>query len=62
MGVFGKTVEDVALFAKSLIKKDILDDDTIHYAADEMLEVCKKGPIFEPKFIFYKTKSWKKIR
>ena len=61
VGVFGKTVEDVALLAKSLIKKDILDDDTIHYAADEMLEVCKKGPIFEPKFIFYKTTSWKKI-
>ena len=61
VGVFGKTVEDVALFAKTLIKKDILDEDTIHYAADEMLEVCKKGPIFEPKFIFYKTNSWKKI-
>ena len=61
VGVFGKTVEDVALLAKALIKKDILDDDTIHYAADEMLEVCKKGPIFEPKFIFYKTASWKKI-
>jgi Asp-tRNA(Asn)/Glu-tRNA(Gln) amidotransferase A subunit family amidase len=61
VGVFGKTVEDVALLAKVLIKKDILDDDTIHYAADEMLEVCKKGPIFEPKFIFYKTASWKKI-
>jgi Asp-tRNA(Asn)/Glu-tRNA(Gln) amidotransferase A subunit family amidase len=61
VGVFGKTVEDVALLAKALIKKDILDDDTIHYAADEMLAVCKKGPIFEPKFIFYKTPSWKKI-
>ena len=61
VGVFGKTVEDVALLAKTLIKKDILDEDTIHYAADEMLEVCKNGPIFEPKFIFYKTSSWKKI-
>jgi Asp-tRNA(Asn)/Glu-tRNA(Gln) amidotransferase A subunit family amidase len=61
VGVFGKTVEDVALLAKALIKKDVLDDDTIHYAADEMLEVCKEGPIFEPKFIFYKTASWKKI-
>jgi Asp-tRNA(Asn)/Glu-tRNA(Gln) amidotransferase A subunit family amidase len=61
VGVFGKTVEDVALFAKTLIKKDILDEDTIHYAADEMLEVCKKGPTFEPKFIFYKTRSWRKI-
>ena len=26
-----------------------------------MLKVCKKGPLYEPKFIFYKTKSWKKI-
>ena len=61
VGIFGKTVEDVALLAKTLIKKDILDEDTIHYSAHEMLEVCKKGPIFEPKFIFYKTSSWKKI-
>jgi Asp-tRNA(Asn)/Glu-tRNA(Gln) amidotransferase A subunit family amidase len=39
VGVFGKTVEDVALLSRSLIKKDILDEDTIHYAANEMLEV-----------------------
>ena len=26
-----------------------------------MLKVCKEGPIFEPKFIFYKTKNWKNI-
>ena len=61
IGVFGKTVEDVALFAKSLIKKDLYDPSTIHYAADEMLNVCKKGPIYDPKFIFYKTKNWKNI-
>ena len=61
IGVFGKTVEDVALFAKSLIKKDLYDPSTIHYAADEMLNVCKKGPLYEPKFIFYKTKNWKNI-
>ena len=46
---------------KVLIKKDLYDSSTIHYAADEMLKVCKKGPPYEPKFIFYKTKSWKKI-
>jgi Asp-tRNA(Asn)/Glu-tRNA(Gln) amidotransferase A subunit family amidase len=61
IGVFGKTVEDVALFTKSLIKKDLYDSSTIHYAADEMLKVCKKGPLYEPKFIFYKTKNWKNI-
>ena len=61
IGVFGKSVEDVALLTKILIKKDLHDTSTIHYSADEMLKVCKKGPLFEPKFIFYKTKSWKKI-
>jgi Asp-tRNA(Asn)/Glu-tRNA(Gln) amidotransferase A subunit family amidase len=61
IGVFGKTVEDVALLTKTLIKKDLYDLSTIHYSADEMLDICKKGPIFEPKFIFYKTKNWKNI-
>jgi len=61
IGVFGKTVEDVALLAKALIKKDIYDSSTVHFAADNMLEECRKGPIFEPKFIFYKTDKWKNI-
>ena len=61
IGVFGKSVEDVALLAKTLIKKDIYDSSTVHFAADNMLEECKKGPIFEPKFIFYKTDKWKNI-
>jgi Asp-tRNA(Asn)/Glu-tRNA(Gln) amidotransferase A subunit family amidase len=61
IGVFGKSVEDIALLTKVLIKKDLHDSSTIHYSADEMLNVCKKGPLFEPKFIFYRTKHWKKI-
>ena len=61
IGVFGKTVEDVALLAKILIKKDSYDKATIHYSSEFMLDECKKGPMFDPKFIFYKTESWKKI-
>jgi len=61
VGVFGKTVEDVALLAKVLIKKDLYDPTTIHFAADNMIESCKKEPNFEPKFIFYKTDKWKNI-
>jgi len=61
VGVFGKTVEDVALLAKVLIKKDSYDSATIHYSAEEMLDICRKKPLFEPKFIFYKTNSWKKV-
>jgi Asp-tRNA(Asn)/Glu-tRNA(Gln) amidotransferase A subunit family amidase len=61
MGVFGKTVKDVALLAKSLIKKDLYDPATVHFAADDMIKVCEEGPVFEPKFIFYKTDNWKNI-
>ena len=61
VGVFGKSVEDVALLAKVLIKKDSYDKATIHYSTDTMMEECNKTPLYEPKFIFYKTESWKKI-
>ena len=61
MGVFGKTVKDVALLARTLIKKDLYDPSTVHFAADDMIKVCEEGPVFEPKFIFYKTNNWKSI-
>ena len=61
IGVIGKTVKDVALLAKSLIKKDLYDTATVHFAADDMIKVCEEGPVFEPKFIFYKTENWKNI-
>ncbi|WP_440931538.1 amidase [Candidatus Pelagibacter sp.] len=61
MGVFGRSVEDVAMLAKVLIKKDKYDPATIHYSADNFVEETKKGPLFEPKFIFYKTEYWKLI-
>ena len=61
IGMFGRTVEDVALLAKILIKKDKHDPATIHYSAEKILEETKKGPLFEPKFIFYKTDFWKII-
>ena len=61
MGVFGKTVKDVALLAKSLIRKDLHDPSTVYFAAEKMVEECEKGPIFDPKFIFYKTKNWEDI-
>ena len=59
IGLFGKTVEDVALLAKVLIKKDKFDAATVYYSADGILEETKKGPLFEPKFIFYKTEFWR---
>ena len=61
VGVFGKSVEDVALLAKTLIKKDKFDTASVHYSAENMLNETKKGPLFEPKFIFYKTDYWKLV-
>ena len=61
IGVFGRSVEDVALLSKVLIKKDNFDSATVHYSAENMLAETKKGPLFEPKFIFYKTDYWKNV-
>ena len=61
VGIFARNVEDVALMAKVLIKKDKYDPATIHYSAENILEETKKGPLFDPKFIFYKTDFWKII-
>jgi len=61
IGMFGKTVEDVALLAKVLIKKDKFDSSTVDYSADSLLEETKKVPLFNPKFIFYKTDYWKNV-
>jgi len=61
IGMFGKTVEDVALLAKVLIKKDKFDSATVDYSADSLLEETKKVPLFNPKFIFYKTDYWKNV-
>ena len=58
IGIFGRSVEDVALLAKVLIKKDNYDSATIHYSTENLLDETKKGPLFDPKFIFYKTDHW----
>ena len=61
IGIFGRKVEDVAMLAKVLIKKDKFDPATIHYSTENILSETKKGPMFDPKFIFYKTEHWKLI-
>ena len=61
IGIFGRTVEDVAMLAKILIKKDQHDPATIYYSAENILDETKKGPAYVPKFIFYKSDYWKII-
>ena len=47
IGIFGKSVEDVALLAKILIKKDKYDAATVHYSTEDMMDQTKKGPLFD---------------
>ena len=42
IGMFGRTVEDVALLAKVLIKKDHHDPATIYYSSENIFEETKK--------------------
>ena len=59
MGVFGKTVKDVALLAKSLIRKDLHDPSTVYFAAEKMVEECEKGPVLTLSLFFIKQKIGK---
>ena len=61
MGVFGKTVKDVALLAKVLIKKDLYDPATVHFAADDMIKVVKKDQFLNQSSYFIKQIIGKKL-
>ncbi|GIS76938.1 MAG: hypothetical protein CM1200mP13_02970 [Candidatus Pelagibacterales bacterium] len=52
IGVFGRSVEDVALLSKVLIKKDNFDLQLFIIQLRICLQKQKKVPFFEPKFIF----------
>ena len=59
MGVFGKTVKDVALLAKSLIRKDLHDPSTVHFAAEKMVENVRKVLYLTLSLFFIKQKIGK---
>ena len=57
IGIFGRAVQDVALLAKVLIRKDNHDPATIYYSADKILEETKKRPSFIVKKILNNKKK-----
>ena len=61
VGIFSRTIEDLALITKVLIKKDTQDNSTINYSSDDMVEIAKSEPPFDQKFVFFKTSKWKNI-
>jgi len=61
IGIISRTIEDLGLVSKVIMKKNILDKSTIEIETDNMeTEILKNHP-FDPKFIFLETPKWKNL-
>lgn len=61
VGVFGRTIEDVALLTECLIEADESDPTTAGVLPRHLLKVCREDPPFPPKFLFVKTPFWDQV-
>lgn len=59
VGVFGRTVEDVALVADALTVYDSKDEDMRPAARPDLLRTAREEPPLEPRFAFVKTPAWR---
>lgn len=58
VGVFARTVEDVALLAQQLIAFDGMDPDTRPRARPNLTETAAQDPPVSPQLAFIKTPMW----
>jgi Asp-tRNA(Asn)/Glu-tRNA(Gln) amidotransferase A subunit family amidase len=58
IGVFGRTVEDVALLAQELMVFDPRDAAMRPAARQNLLEIVREDPAVEPRLAFIKTPVW----
>ncbi|MEN8807067.1 MAG: amidase [Desulfobacterales bacterium] len=58
IGVFARTIEDVALIAEQLIAFDDRDPDTRPRARPKLVETMTGEPPFQPRLAFVKTPVW----
>jgi Asp-tRNA(Asn)/Glu-tRNA(Gln) amidotransferase A subunit family amidase len=61
VGVFGRTIEDVALVAQTLIAADSSDSTTQGVLPRNLVNVALSDPPFKPKFVFVKTPQWEQM-
>ncbi len=61
IGVFARTLEDVALAAGQLVGHDERDPDTQPRAALPFLRVAQEEPPLPPLFAFVKTPHWERV-
>jgi Asp-tRNA(Asn)/Glu-tRNA(Gln) amidotransferase A subunit family amidase len=60
IGLFARTVEDIALLAEQLVGYDERDPDTRPRARIPFVEVAAEEPPLEPMFAFVKTPYWER--
>lgn len=58
VGVFGRTIADVALVAQTLISADPNDPTTQGVLPRNLVNTALSEPPFKPKFVFVKTPFW----
>jgi len=61
VGIFSRSIEDLALIAREIIKKDLQDKSTVAYSVNNIMEIAKSKSPFDPKFVFFKTSKWKNL-
>ena len=60
VGLFARTIEDIALLAEQLVGYDERDPDTRPRARIPFVEVAAEEPPLEPMFAFVKTPHWER--
>jgi len=58
VGVFARTVEDVAFMAETMIGFDAQDEDTCLRPRPDLLAKCHEEPPMPPRFAFVKGPAW----
>jgi Asp-tRNA(Asn)/Glu-tRNA(Gln) amidotransferase A subunit family amidase len=61
VGVFGRTLEDIAMVCEAIGGDDGFDEATKAVSPLQFLKTCVSEPPIEPKFVFVKTPWWDKV-
>lgn len=61
VGVFARSIEDLALVTQVISGDDGLDTGTSRRSPQQLLEICRSDPPLRPKFCFVKTPWWDRV-
>ncbi len=61
VGVFARSIEDLALVTQILSGDDGIDPGSSRRSPQQLLDICRHEPPLPPKFCFVKTPWWDKV-